>query len=369
MAATARLRVGLVGAGLVGQAEHAFFLWEERERFELVALADPSASVRAALGARYGIAELHDAVEPLLSLGLDALVCAAPDAFHTDVALAGLGAGLHVFCEKPLALSVDDCQRIADAAASAGRVVQVGTMKRYDPAYLRLLELLPPSLADVAYVSVEVNDPDFAPFVDHLPMRFADDLPDALRAEARDRFRAAVDDALGRPAVDGEVAAFLSYLSSVVHDLSAVHGILERLGEQRCPPVGDAAWWDGGHATALGLDLRGGARAHVMHLNLPGVPEYRERLTVYCRDRVLELTFPSPYLRHLPTRLVERRGDGPIGVRSTELHVSYEEAFREELRAFHRSIVEGAAVVCDAEAGRDDVRTLIEAFRLACARH
>ena len=171
----------------------------------------------------------------------------------------------------------------------------------------------------------------------------------------------------GRP-LDGEVAAFLSYLSSVIHDLSAVHGILEKLGERRCPPVTDAAWWHDGRATALGLDLRGGARAHVMHLNLPGVPEYRERLTVYCRDRVLKLTFPSPYLRHLPTRLVERRGDGPIGVRSTEHHVSYEEAFREELRAFHRSIVEGAPVVCDAEAGRDDVRTLIEAFQLAVSR-
>ena len=37
-----RLRVGLVGAGLVGQSEHAFYLWEERERFDFVALADPS---------------------------------------------------------------------------------------------------------------------------------------------------------------------------------------------------------------------------------------------------------------------------------------------------------------------------------------
>ena len=50
-----RLRVGLVGAGLVGQAEHAFYLWEERERFAFVALADASATVRAAVGARYGL--------------------------------------------------------------------------------------------------------------------------------------------------------------------------------------------------------------------------------------------------------------------------------------------------------------------------
>ncbi len=51
-----QLRVGLIGAGLVGQAEHAFYLWEERERFAFVALADASPSVRTAVGARYGIA-------------------------------------------------------------------------------------------------------------------------------------------------------------------------------------------------------------------------------------------------------------------------------------------------------------------------
>ena len=76
-----RLRVGLVGAGLVGQAEHAFYLWEERERFAFVALADASATVRAAVGARYGLKSLHENIEGLLTAKLDALVIAAPDSF------------------------------------------------------------------------------------------------------------------------------------------------------------------------------------------------------------------------------------------------------------------------------------------------
>ena len=58
-----RLRVGLIGAGLVGQAAHAYFLWDERERFDLVALADPSAAVRAAVGDRYGIPERHASLD------------------------------------------------------------------------------------------------------------------------------------------------------------------------------------------------------------------------------------------------------------------------------------------------------------------
>jgi predicted dehydrogenase len=365
--AAARLRMGLVGAGLVGQAEHAFYLWEDRERFELVALADPSRNVRASLAARYGIAETRERADELFELGLDAIVCAAPDAYHHEVTTSALRAGLHVLCEKPLALSVADCDDIARLSASTGLVVQVGTMKQHDPSYRRLLDLLPESVEDVSYITAEVNDPDQLPFVAHLPMTAGDDIPAELRVDGRERFQASVDAALGRPASQGESGAFLSYLSSVLHDLSAVQGILDRLGAPRCPTVDSAAWWDEGRATSLAFPLRGGGRAQVMHLNLPGVPDYRERITVYCRDRVLELTFPSPYLRHLPTRLVERRGDGGIGVRSTEHHVSYEEAFREELRSFHRSITEGAPVTCDAIAGRDDVWTLIEAFRLATA--
>jgi predicted dehydrogenase len=366
--AAARLRVGLVGAGLVGQAEHAFYLWEDHERFDFVALADPSASVRARVAARYGIPETRERAEELFDLGLDAIVCSAPDAYHHEVTMGALRAGLHVLCEKPLALSVADCDEIAELAAANGLVVQVGTMKRYDPVYLRLLDLLPESVEDISYVSVEVNDPDQVPFVDHFGLIAADDIPVALRDDSRARFQAAVDAALGRPASKGESGAFLSYLSSLLHDLNAVHGILDRLGEPRCPALGDAAWWDDGRATSLAFPLRGGGRAALMHLNLPGVPDYHERLSVYCRDRVLELSFPSPYLRHLPTRLIERRGDGAIGLLSTEHHVSYEEAFRQEHRAFHRAITEGAPVTCDAISGRDDVRTLIEAFQRATAR-
>ncbi|MEO8883603.1 MAG: hypothetical protein ABI377_09375, partial [Devosia sp.] len=61
-----RLRVGLVGAGLVGQAEHAFYLWEERDLFEFVAIADASATVRKAVGERYGIETLSPDLKGLL---------------------------------------------------------------------------------------------------------------------------------------------------------------------------------------------------------------------------------------------------------------------------------------------------------------
>ncbi len=363
-----RLRVGLVGAGLVGQAAHAHFLWDERERFELVALADASHAVRTAVGARYGIPELHDSMDGLVGLGLDAVVVAVPDAYHADVSCQALAAGLHVLCEKPLALSVAECDRIGGARDAAGRVVQVGTMKRFDPAYVRLLELLPDEFSDVLYLSVEVRDPDQGPFVDHFSLTAGRDFDPALGAELRARTASAVREASNGEPPPGGARAFEGYLSAMVHDVSLLQGILEHYDVPWLERADDGAWWDEGRAISLSAPLVGGGRAHLVHHNLPGVNDYTERLTLHCRDRVLELTFPSPYLRHLPTRLVEHRSEGPIGLLSIDHHVSYEEAFRNELRAFADACQGGGPVVTPVEAGRADVALLIDAYQRASAR-
>jgi predicted dehydrogenase len=101
------------------------------------------------------------------------------------------------------------------------------------------------------------------------------------------------------------------------------------------------------------------------HLTLTGVPDYRERIAIYCSDRIVELEFPSPYLRHLPTRLTLRRSGGGTALETTEFRQSYEEAFREELRAFHAAATGLAAVETTAEGARRDVELLISAFRKA----
>ena len=63
---------------------------------------------------------------------LDAVIIATADAFHVDASITALEAGKHVLCEKPMAISVEDAERLRDAAAKSGRVLHVGHMKRYD---------------------------------------------------------------------------------------------------------------------------------------------------------------------------------------------------------------------------------------------
>jgi len=363
-----RLRIGLLGAGLVGQAEHAFYLWEERERFDFVALVDASPSVRQALGARYGIKGLYADIGELPMAEIDALVIAAPDPFHPELAIAALKAGLHVMCEKPLALTVGGCDRIAAARDQAGRIVQVAYMKRHDPAYKRALELLPKRIEDVKLISVEVNDPDHEPFVAHLPMTWPSDLPDNLRGRSRAETTRQLNEAAGRNLDETEARALSGgFLSSLVHDVAVVHGMLAHLGCELPARAGHGALFDTGRGVQLAFALPGGGRVSMTHLSLPGVPDYSEHITVYAADRIVELIFPSPYLRHLPTRLSLRRGTGDHALETIDFRASYEEAFREQLRSFHAAICTGAPVATPIEQARRDIELLISAFAKAAA--
>jgi predicted dehydrogenase len=98
---------------------------------------------------------------------------------------------------------------------------------------------------------------------------------------------------------------------------------------------------------------------------LAGVPDYTERVAIYCADRIIELTFPSPYLRHLPTRLTLRRGGKDHALETQEYRVSYEEAFRNQLRAFHAAVCGEGSVLTPIEQARQDVALLISAYRKA----
>ena len=102
------------------------------ERFAVAGLVDPSAKVCAHISSAIGIATFATADE-LLALPLDAVVIATPDPITPMLAIAALDRGLHVFCEKPLCYSLDDADRVIAARDRAGRVMQVGYMKRFDP--------------------------------------------------------------------------------------------------------------------------------------------------------------------------------------------------------------------------------------------
>lgn len=348
-----RLRVGVIGAGGVAQLEHIPNLLRLKDRFDLRAVADPSALARDFVFGRYGVPTFADSAE-LLAMPLDAVVVASPDALHLAHVSAAFKAGLHVFCEKPLCYAVSDIAHLASLRDGAGRVLQTGYMKRFDPSYEALLALLPQQVGALRQISVEVIDPDAAPFIRHHDWQAGGDLPDAagraLRDAQQEQVARAVPVALDETAYRGFCAA---YASSIVHDVNAVHGILDAL-EAEVDGITGAALFANGMGGQGAVSLNGGEALWTMsHLTVPGLPHYSERITLIFDGSSLELEFPSPWLNHVPTCLTERRGKG-LSLESRDMRTGYEEAFVEELKGFHSAVTEGAPVRNTAEAaGRD----------------
>jgi len=358
------VRVGVVGGGLVAQAEHLPYLSALRERFSLVALAEPSLTVREALGARYGIEKLHADYRALLDAGdTDALVVCSPHGTHAEVVLAALDAGLHVFVEKPLCITLADADAIIAARDRAERVVQVGTMKRFDPAVEAMMEAFPDSAADLRYVSVVVNDAEFEPFFEPGEIVRGTDVPRDLIEATRRQEAEQVARAVGS-GDEAVVRAFSeSFLGSLLHDLNVVHGMLERLGEPLPAHVVGGDWWNEGRAVYGALRLRNGARVDAAWIQLLDTFEYRETIQFMFAEEVHVLEFPSPWLKQHPTTYRRSRKDG----RSLDVKIvsAYDESFSRELRHFHDCIVDGTPCRTPPEDARIDIDVLTQMFLAA----
>lgn len=364
---TDRLRIAVAGGGLIAQVEHIPNLLALRDRFDLVAVSDPSATVRAALADRFGIAAVADAAE-LLALPLDALVIAAPDPWHGDIAIAAMGQGLHVFSEKPLCYGPAEIDALIAVRDEKRVVLQVGYMKRFDPSYEAARDLVAGEADRLRYIGVEVNDPDFKPFTAHHPLVFGTDVPAELKERTAARQREQVAAALGFAPDPVLFRGFTAaYSSSLVHDVNAVHGLLDALGVTRRRVVG-AALFEGGLGGQGTVQLEGGrALWNMVHFRLPGVAEYRERITLYFEDRIVELVFPAPYLNHHPTRLAVRSSDG-FALTEREIRTSYEEPFVRELVHFHATVTGRAQPRNPAEEARADQALLVALLHRAAGR-
>ena len=360
-----RLRIGVIGGGLIAQVEHIPNLKLRPDLFDVRCVSDPSAKVRAALASRFEIAAVADAAE-VIAADLDAVLIAAPDPWHAELALASIEAGRHVLCEKPICYQLEDIDQLIAARDRRGVVVQVGTMKRFDPNYQAALDLVRGRAAGLRYISVDVHDPDAWPFVGHHRVVSADDIPEALRATTRERQKAQVAAALGfvpdATLLRGVTGPFASAL---VHDINAVHGLLDAMGITGSKVLNAAVFarGDAGHAS---LQLLGGQALWTMaHVAVPGLAEYRETIALYFEDGVVELTFPAPYLNHAPTRLLASRSTGER-LERTEVRAGYGEAFQRELEAFWQA-VHGAAPANTLEEARRDQALVIELGRAAAA--
>jgi predicted dehydrogenase len=125
-----RLNIGLIGAGHFGRF-HALKL-AAATRATLSGVADPDARRAEAVAAETG-AMVRD-VATLLEVS-DAVIIAAPAELHFELAARALRAGKHVLVEKPIAATLEQAAELAGLARSAGKVLQVGHLERFSAAH------------------------------------------------------------------------------------------------------------------------------------------------------------------------------------------------------------------------------------------
>jgi len=357
-----RVRVGVIGGGLIAQTVHLPLLRAMRDRFELVALADPSAKVRDGLAARYrGLRTFADWRGLLAAGGIDALVVCSPHANHAEVVLSGLDAGLHALVEKPLCIDPVDAERIGERCAEAGLVVQVGYMKRYDRGFEALLAGLPADAERLSLIDVVTRDPGMArpPFV---PPGFvvSDDLPERVIREsaAQEREQVEATIGVGDPAA---VRAFsYTYLACLIHDVNLVHGVLERLGvELPLPPVFSRHWGEGSGAS-IGFQLPGGGSWNCSWLLLGELEDFSEDATFYFDDQLQRIRFPVPYFRERPT--IHEQVRARDGAEEQQRGAYAEDSYAAELAHFHACVAVGEPCRTPPDQGRLDLLALRASF-------
>ena len=134
----AQINIGIVGAGYIGGVHASLLTRDPRVRVAAVSdlLADRVEQLARSTGARV-IDNFNELIE-----SVDAVYITTPNTKHTELALACVDAGKHVFCEKPMATTLSDARAILEASAQSKSVFQVGHNRRFAPVYSTLRELI-----------------------------------------------------------------------------------------------------------------------------------------------------------------------------------------------------------------------------------
>lgn len=147
------LRVGVVGFGFMGRMH--FRCWQARADAQVVAVCDANPNIKddtqravgnidgAASAIDFSGIELFTDFDTLIEkAGLDAISLTLPTYLHAEFSGRALSRGVHVLCEKPMALTAGDCDRMVEAADKSGKILQIGHCLRFWPEYAKAKEII-----------------------------------------------------------------------------------------------------------------------------------------------------------------------------------------------------------------------------------
>ena len=147
------LKVGIVGFGFMGRMH--FRHWKMVPDVKIVAICDANPNIKEdtkkAVGNIAGaegdidlesVELFRDLEEMLAKVKPDVISLTLPTYLHAECSEKALSQGVHVLCEKPMALTVTDCDRMIQAARKSGKVLQIGHCVRFWPEYAKAKEIV-----------------------------------------------------------------------------------------------------------------------------------------------------------------------------------------------------------------------------------
>ena len=348
---SAAVKIGLIGLGEVAQLMHLPLLADD-QRFEIAAVTDVSRSLTEYVAKRYSVPRTPGSAEALIAdPALDAVMILTPDFLHAPLLEATIRAGKHVFIEKPAALTAAVLEPIVALNRTNPKVVFVGYMRRFAPAFTALKARLP-ERGEIRHVRIRdlIRESQF--FVDQTRHLFMpSDVPEAAISVGRTKTQALLRSVMGETATAEQLRAYQVLTGLASHSFSAM---CELFG----PPLKVASarqhrgenvlvMFDYGHFTAL--------YEAVIH----DVARFDAGIEVLTMNQHFKINYDTPYIRNLPTRL-EITTSGQSSTGTEVIGPFYEDAFRVELDAFHRAVTVGEKPKTTLEDSLSDLRLFAE---------
>jgi predicted dehydrogenase len=349
------IRIGVVGCGAIAQVHHMPNLHDLPDLFQVTAVCDVSPGAAAFVAKKFHTPHHYTDYRDLLAADVEAVLLCQSDP-KTGVAVAALGAGKHLFIEKPMCFSLQEADAIIAARRRSGTVGQVGYMKVYDPAY-EYAKLEVDTMENIRFVQVNHLHPNNDLHMRQFDIRRFNDAPAAAIEATRAARLAARQEAIGDVPPDVE-KVFHLLAGSMIHDL---YGMRTMLGMPSRILSSDI-WYDG-RAVTMNLKYPNGARCVATWVDLPSLWDFKETLEVYGDDKRVIITYPTGFARGILSQVVIQGVDAQGVSYKQELALDWESAFSREMRHFYNCVRNGATCRTPVESARDDIALIIDVVK------
>jgi predicted dehydrogenase len=288
-----QIQIGLVGLGEVAQTVHIPVLESLPDQYRITGICDVSGKLLEAYQELPHIKIASTRYTDLIqSPEVDLVFVLNSDEYHTEVTAEALKAGKDVFVEKPLGISIPDVEKLQKIQKESGKLVFVGYMRRFAPAFIALKEDLQ-NLGQPIYVKLQdiIGQNRYFIRQGHNVL-YPDDIPEELKTDRAEREKRFMREAIGE--VSEELNAAYGMLCGLgVHDVSLVR---ELFGLPQS--IQSTEIWRGGlfiRSTFNYTDFKVGYETGVDNHG-----RFDAILEVIAEDGIGKVIYDSPYLRNLP---------------------------------------------------------------------